>query len=160
MKNYRSLLTTNIVRMPDTIKYIKLDPNAPDLKRHTEGAAGYDLYNAKEISFETYPLVEHKIPTGIAIEIPYGYYGLVLARSSTRFGNQYGSFLIDESIIDSDYRGEIHISMRLALTVYQKIPQYTRLAQLIISPCFMEEMELAEELSITQRADKGFGSTG
>jgi dUTP pyrophosphatase len=160
MKGYRSLLTTNIVRMPEIIRYKKLDPNVPDLKRHSEGAAGYDLYNITEINSTTYPLIEHKIPTGVAIEIPYGYCGLILARSSSRFGNQYGSFVVDESVIDSDYRGQIHIAMRLGLTVHQKVPQYTRLAQLIIAPCFMEEMELVDELSPTERGDKGFGSTG
>ena len=141
MRSYKSLLCSNVVRMPEVIKYKKLDPNVPDLKRHSDGAAGYDLYNIHEINYHCYPNVYHKIPTGVAVEIPFGYYGLIICRSSC-IRNELGDFRVEQSIIDSDYRGEIHLPLVIGLKISEKIPRYSRLAQLIIAPCFMEQMEL------------------
>lgn len=157
---YSSLGVTSIMRMPEIIKYKKLDLNVPDLMRHTDGSAGFDLCNAVTLDNNSFSAKRcHKIPTGISIEIPNGYYGLLLPRSSYAYNNQFILLEIETSIIDSDYRGEIHIPITFILHANQIIPQYTRLVQLIIQPCFMGEMRLSDELSETQRGDKGFGST-
>lgn len=150
----------NYIKMPQSIRYKKLDQNVPDLKRHTSDAAGYDVYNAAKIDRYSYPHTACRIPTGIAVEIPKGFYGILGARSSVRLENELGRFEIEDSVIDSDYRGELHIQMSLGLYSYQEIPKYTRLAQLVIVPCFAGDMLISDVLSETERGDKGFGSTG
>lgn len=95
--------------------------------------------------------------TGLAIEIPEGYVGLLFPRSSI---SKTGMFLSNSvGVIDSGYRGEImarfkYISGTKSYSIGDKI------AQLIILPYPKIEFEEAEYLSQTDRGDGGFGSTG
>ena len=99
------------------------------------------------------------IPTGLAMEIPVGYVGLIYARSGIACkrglapANKVG-------VIDSDYRGELMTAFYNQSPAPQRIEPGERVAQLVIVPCLRAEFEPAEELSPTDRGLSGFGSTG
>ena len=99
------------------------------------------------------------IKTGIALEIPEGYVGLIYARSglackrSVAPANKVG-------VIDSDYRGEIMVALFNHGKDAQTIEPGERVAQLVITPYLTAEFSEAEDISETKRASGGFGSTG
>ena len=97
------------------------------------------------------------VRTGVSVEIPEGWVGLVAVRSSV---GRRGIVLSNSvAVIDADYRGEILLSLRA--TRYGEIVGIgERIAQLVIVPCFTGGVEVVDALSPTVRADGGFGSTG
>ena len=113
----------------------------------SDGAAAIDIYAlpTKNGYFDGYK-------TGIAVEIPEGYVGIIVPRSST--GIKGYTIKNTIGVIDSDYRGEI--KLHLFVPVTQKI----RVAQMLIMPCPQFNIEFAESLSETDRGEGGFGSTG
>lgn len=140
------------------VKIKKLHPDAVIPTYAREGDAGMDL-TAIGLRYE----MDQKCisyNTGIAIEIPQGYVGLLFPRSS----NCKKDLLLSNSVgvIDSGYRGEIKLKFRYAepligAKIYDK---NERIGQLIIMPYPQIEFEEAEELSKTERGDGGYGSTG
>ena len=143
------------------IKFTKLNENAVSPQRATDEAAGYDLSAVVEQS-ELFlsPQESKMISTGIAVEIPRGYVGLLFGRSglgckeNLRLANCVG-------VIDSDYRGEIKVCLyNDSSTKTNVIKNGTRIAQLVIVPHLSVEMVEVEELSNTVRGEGGFGSTG
>lgn len=142
------------------VNYKKLNPLAKVPSYGSEFAAGADLYactDGETIKFA--PGETKMIHTGIALEIPEGYAGLVYARSgiATKRGlapaNKVG-------VIDSDYRGEIMVSLYNHSDQEQTISDSERIAQLVITPFLSVEYIETKELSDTQRGEGGFGSTG
>ena len=113
----------------------------------SDGAAAIDIYAlpTKNGYFDGYK-------TGIAVEIPEGYVGIIAPRSST--GIKGYTIKNTIGVIDSDYRGEI--KLHLFTPVTQKI----RIAQMLIMPCPQFNIEFVESLSETERGEGGFGSTG
>lgn len=99
------------------------------------------------------------IHTGIAVEIPSGYVGLLYARSGLACkrglapANKVG-------VIDSDYRGEIIVCLHNHSDEYHFIYDGDRIAQLVISTVETPEFNVVDNLSDTVRSDGGFGSTG
>lgn len=135
------------------IKFKKLNQNAVIPKQGTAGAAGFDL-TAVSIE-ETDQFVKYY--TGIAVQIPAGYFGMLVPRSSVvntglLMGNSVG-------IIDSDYVGELSavFYLRSGCKVYNV---GDRIGQLVIVPIPEVEFVEAEELSETERGAGGYGSTG
>ena len=127
--------------------------------RGSEYAAGYDLYAAvPETTIIPANSVE-KIPTDIAIEIPEGFAGLILARSglATKEGLRPANCV---GLIDSDYRGNVIVALYNDSAVNRTISPKERIAQLMIVPFEAVEFEVVDELSDTVRANGGFGSTG
>ena len=140
------------------IKFKKLDANATTPTYGTEYSAGADLYNLDtEITVEPHATV--LVHTGIAVEIPEGYCGLIFARSglATKRGlapaNKVG-------VIDADYRGEVMVALHNHTDKTATVDAGERVAQLAIVPFLKAEYEEAEELSDTVRGAGGFGSTG
>ena len=125
----------------------------------TEYAAGADLYNLKNADTVLAPGETKLVHTGIALEIPEGYVGLIFARSglATKRGlapaNKVG-------VIDSDYRGEIMVSLHNHSSIEQKVEGGERVAQISIVPFLKAEFSEVEQLTETVRGDGGFGSTG
>ena len=125
----------------------------------TDYSAGADLYNLKGQDIEILPGETVLIHTGIAMEIPEGYVGLIFARSglATKRGlapaNKVG-------VIDADYRGEIMVSLHNHSDKPQIVEGGERVAQISIVPFIKADFECVDELSDTQRGDGGFGSTG
>ena len=142
------------------VNFKRLDKNAHAPTYGSEYAAGADLYaltNGETVSFS--PGETKMIHTGLAVEIPVGYAGLVYARSgiATKRGlapaNKVG-------VIDSDYRGEVMVSLHNHSNTEQEISDGERIAQLVIAPFLAAEFCETEELSDTVRGEGGFGSTG
>ena len=141
------------------MKIKKLNERAIVPTYGSEFSAGADLY-ACECGEVVIASGETKlIHTGIALEIPQGYVGLVYARSglATKRGlapaNKVG-------VIDSDYRGEFIIALHNHGREVRVIEHGERIAQLIITPVFTPGFTEVLELSDTQRGIGGFGSTG
>ncbi len=137
----------------------KLNENAIIPTYGTEYSAGADLY---ALPGEPTVIPAHKtvlIHTGLAIEIPEGYAGMIFARSglATKRGlapaNKVG-------VIDADYRGEIMVALHNHTDSDATVEGAERVAQLVIMPFLKAEFEVAEELSDTVRGEGGFGSTG
>ena len=141
------------------VNFKKLNENAVTPTYGSEFSAGADLYACEggEVTIE--PGETKLIHTGLALEIPEGYAGLIYARSgiATKRGlapaNKVG-------VIDSDYRGEIMVSLYNHSATAQTIADGERIAQLVITPFLKVEYSETETLSDTERGSGGFGSTG
>lgn len=122
-------------------------------------AAGADLYACLEEDITIAPGESVFIPTGLAMEIPRGYAGLIYARSGLACkrglapANKVG-------VVDSDYRGEFIIVLHNHGTKEQTVCHGERIAQLVITPVFTPGFREVEALTDTQRSGGGFGSTG
>ena len=138
------------------VKIKKLNPNAVIPTYAKPGDAAMDL---TAISHE-YKDGNHIYGTGLAIEIPEGYVGLIFPRSSNRKTNAYMTNHV--GIIDSGYRGEIMITYKNRDYDYHKPPYHEndRIAQLMIVPYPHIELIEVNELSETERGVGGHGSTG
>lgn len=143
----------------EPIRVKKLRPNAILPAYGSMGAAGADLHACLDESVVIKPGETAFIPTGLSMEIPKGCAGLIYARSglACKFGlapaNKVG-------VIDSDYRGEFMVALYNHGSVEQSVNHAERIAQLLITPVFTPYYLEVEELSDTQRATGGFGSTG
>ena len=137
----------------------KLDENAVLPTYGSEFAAGADLYALcdEEIVFQ--PGETKLVHTGLAMEIPEGYAGLIYARSG--LASKRGLAPANKvGVVDADYRGEVMVALHNHSTVEQKIAPKERIAQLVITPFLRVEYEGVDELSTTVRGEGGFGSTG
>ena len=122
-------------------------------------AAGADLYACLPESVTIQPGESAWIPTGIAMELPVGYVGLIFARSS--MGVKRGLAPANKvGVIDSDYRGEIRVVLYNHSKEAQIVEPGERVAQIAVMPVITPGFELVDELTDTQRAAGGFGSTG
>lgn len=124
--------------------------------RGTIDSAGLDIYCPFNITVHADS--QKRIPLGIAVEIPKGHMGLLVPRSSMsktplRCANSVG-------IIDADYRGEISIVYENISCSDYMIFRGDRIAQLIIVPIAVVDVEKAPTLSETERGAGGYGSTG
>lgn len=142
------------------VKFIKLDDNAIVPSYGSSAAAGADLYACLDEEKMTFQAGETKlVHTKIALEIPDGLVGLIYARSgiatkrSLAPANKVG-------VIDSDYRGEIMVSLHNHSSSVQEISNGERIAQIVFSPYVAVEFCETDSLSETDRGQGGFGSTG
>ena len=122
-------------------------------------AAGADLYACLETAVTIAPQATFLVPTGISMEIPVGWAGLIYARSglATKRGlapaNKVG-------VVDPDYRGEILVSLHNHGIEPQTIEPGERIAQLVLTPYLTAQFFEADSLHDTVRGEGGFGSTG
>lgn len=140
------------------VKIKKLDPKAVIPKYAKPGDAGLDL---TAISCECDDYENFVYGTGLAIEIPEGYVGLIFPRSSNRKTDAYMTNHV--GVIDSGYRGEIMITYKDRDCDGAELTPYyigDRVAQLIIMPYPTINLIEVEELSETERGEGGHGSTG
>lgn len=137
----------------------KLNENATIPTYATEYAAGADLYACMNEDATINPGETCFIKTGLAMEVPVGYAGLIYARSglSCKKGlapaNKVG-------VIDSDYRGEIMVALHNHSNETVIVKSGERIAQLVIAPYIVAAFNQVNELEDTTRGDRGFGSTG
>ena len=122
-------------------------------------AAGADLYACLEGPVTIEPGETYWVSTGISLEIPQGYAGLIYARSS--MGTKRGLAPANKvGVIDSDYRGEVRVVLLNHSKEPQTIAPGERVAQLVVASVFTPGFEEVDELADTQRGAGGFGSTG
>ena len=142
-----------------TVRIKKLNENAKIPTYGTEYAAGADLYACID-SEEIIKSGETKlIKTGLALEVPIGYAGLIYARSG--LASKKGLAPANKvGVIDADYRGEVMVALYNQSNEPQVIAAKERIAQLVIAPFLKVEFEEVDELTETVRGAGGFGSTG
>lgn len=136
------------------LKFKRLDPTAILPTRGSAHAAGLDLYTTQEAVFEIDGQVG-TLSTGVAVEIPEGYYGRIAPRSS--LAARHG-VTIWGGVIDADYRGEIKVMVQVKWP--WRVNPGDRIAQLIIEKIETPEPVWDKELEETARGAGGFGSTG
>jgi len=137
----------------------KLDERATLPTYGSAYAAGADLYALVDGEVEILPQETKLIHTGLAMEIPEGYAGLIYARSG--LASKRGLAPANKvGVVDADYRGEVMVALHNHSAVPQKIADGERIAQLVVAPFLKACFEEADELSSTVRGVGGFGSTG
>ena len=138
----------------------KIGRELPWPQRATTGSAGMDLSACIEEDIILSPRQLVRIPTGIAIALPGPeYVALVYARSG--LGIKHGIALSNGvGVIDSDYRGEIQVGLTNLSDKPYTIHPGDRIAQLVVTPVVLPQLEWVEELDDTERGIGGFGSTG
>ena len=118
--------------------------------------AGYDLRSIEDIEIPAHGSAN--INTGCCVEIPTGYVGLVKGRSGMTF--KHNTEACNAGVIDSDYRGEIHVKIHNLNDVSFKVSKGDRIAQMLVIPCLIDNAERVDTLSDTVRGTNGFGSSG
>lgn len=145
--------------MAVNINIKKLKENATIPTYGSDYAAGADLYACLDDALTINPGQTVFVGTGIALEIPEGYAGLIYARSglSCKRGlapaNKVG-------VVDADYRGEVTVALHNHSDKPQTIEAHERIAQMVIAPFLAASFTEVDELSDTVRGVGGFGSTG
>lgn len=125
----------------------------------SEFSAGADLYACLEETITIQAGETYMVPTGLAMEIPEGYAGLVYARSG--LASKKGLAPANKvGVIDADYRGQVFVALHNHSQNTATVEPLERIAQLVIAPFLKVEYEEASELSDTVRGTGGFGSTG
>ncbi len=141
------------------VKIKKTDVRAVAPTYGSEGAAGADLYALLDAPLTIAPGETVMVHTGIAVELPEGYAGLVYPRSG--LASKRGLAPANKvGVVDPDYRGEVMVALHNHSLKEQTIEVGERVAQLVVTPFLHVDFVEAEELSDTQRGAGGFGSTG
>lgn len=142
------------------VKIKKLIPTAVIPTYGSEFAAGADLFACTEgEKIEIKPHQTVFIHTGIALEVPVGFAGLIYARSGAACkrglapANKVG-------VVDSDYRGEVMVALHNHSQQSQFVEDGERIAQMVIAPYLTAKFVEVDDLDDTARGEGGFGSTG
>lgn len=138
----------------------KLRPNALLPKRATAGSAGYDLFACLEEALVIPAGQTRMVPTGIAIDVGSTQLAaFIFARSgiAVKHGVAPANCV---GVVDSDYRGEVMVGLHNHSSNDYTVHPEERVAQLVLMPVALPEVEECEELSDTLRGAGGFGSTG
>ena len=137
----------------------KLHPKAVIPTYGSQEAAGADLYACLDESVVIPAGKTVFVATGLALEVPKGFAGLIYARSS--MGAKRGLAPANKvGVIDSDYRGQIMVALHNHGQEDQIVQPGERIAQVLITPVFTPGFVEVEELDDTLRGTGGFGSTG
>lgn len=145
--------------MKPVVRVKKLDARAELPVFGSEFAAGADLRACLDGDLTIAPGQTALIHTGLALEIPAGYAGLVYARSG--LASKRGLAPANKvGVIDADYRGEVMVALHNHGAEDQTVGHGERIAQLVVTPFLAVDYEEADELTDTARGAGGFGSTG
>lgn len=146
--------------MIETIKVKRLHPKAVIPKRATEGSAGYDLCACLEQDQVILPGETVLIGTGIAIAIPHREWAaFIYARSGLASKHSIAPANC-VGVVDSDYRGELRVPLKNSGQAAFTVHPGDRIAQMVLAPVYLPELEEADELDETLRGTGGFGSSG
>ena len=137
------------------IKFQKLYEDAQLPIYAHPGDAGLDLYSYETVVIE--PGQRHAVSLGFALEIPEGYVSRILDRSGMAL--KFGMHCL-AGVVDSGYRGEYKAIMINHGHEPYSIEKGDRVAQLLIQPVVIAEIEEVKNLSETVRGEGGFGGSG
>ena len=147
------------------LKYKKVHGAAPDLEVATSGSQGLDLYISPSYNKgHDINILKNEtmlVPTGIALNIPEGFYGEIVGRSS----NNKRGVLVPTGVIDNDYTGELLVCIHNAQGIEAILKHDHAIAQLLIKPCphiVTEQQyhpEFVRDSEYKERGDRGFGSS-
>ncbi len=133
---------------------IKLDKGAIAPTRGHTWDAGLDLYAMEDANI---PVKNRRtIDTGVHLEIPEGWVGLIRSRS----GMMVNHGILTDGTIDAHYNGSIRVCLFNNGLVEYPVKAGDKIAQIVLVPCFTPRLELVDSLEETDRGDNGFGSTG
>ena len=144
---------------------IMLDEGAKMPTRAHPWDAGLDLYAPYDVTvpetsmdgfFEEVEIGSETIATGVHMEIPEGYVGFIKSKSGLNV--KHG--LTAEGVIDAHYTGSVKVKLYNHTNKSYQFKAGDKIAQLVILPCLLPELELVDSLEETDRGDGGFGSTG
>lgn len=142
------------------VNFEKINENATEPTRGSDGAAGYDLYACEEDPIVVFmPGETRTVHTGIKVAIPHGYFGAIFARSglACKHGLRPANCV---GVIDEDYRGEIMVCLRNDSNQSQGMSGKERIAQIVFIPYGTVTFNQVSSLDETARGTGGFGSTG
>lgn len=155
MANNQSVEASTYTYIPQSIPMVLHDSHCqPEYK--TKGSAGADLKISMDLVL--LPNHAHVVSTGISLAIPEGFVGLIFPRSGLA---SRGITLTNSiGVIDSDYRGEIMVSLVNRSTDPVSLTHGDRVAQIVFVPVTQFPLVQIESLDSTARGTGGFGSTG
>ena len=141
------------------VRFKRLNDLARIPTRGSKFSAGYDLYAATDEDIQIPPHSTVKIGTGLAMELPIGWFGAIFARSgiATKRGLRPANAV---GVADADYLGEYIVALHNDTTETKTVQAGERIAQLVILPCQDIDFKEVDELHDTDRGTGGFGSTG
>jgi dUTP pyrophosphatase len=155
MRQNTDLSKPGVAEVDFSVRVKRLHPAAKLPERGTDWAVGADLHCLE--AFTIQPRERKSVPTGLAIEIPPGWYGRIAPRSGLAARHGIDTLA---GVIDPDYRGEL---MALIVNTGEAPVSFEageRVAQLIIERAAICDYVWVDELGETARGDGGFGSTG
>jgi dUTP pyrophosphatase len=132
------------------LKYLK----GGKMKQALEGDAGFDIYSNEDCFIDS--LDQKWVSTGLFVEIPSGFVGVVKEKS----GLAGKGVMLGAGIIDSNYRGEVKVLVRNFSKQALKIEKDQKIAQFLFVKVEIPKIQETEKLSETERGAGGFGSTG
>lgn len=138
---------------------VMLDPGAKMPERAHSTDAGLDLFSTVDTVLPVKSSVTDGcvcVDTGVHIEIPAGYVGMIKSKSglNVNFG------VTSEGVIDSGYTGSIMVKLYNHGKMPLKIQKGQKISQLVILPIITPDLELVDNMEDTERGTGGFGSTG
>jgi dUTP pyrophosphatase len=143
--------------MSNSMKTLRIAKTSPDAKapvRAHHDDAGLDLCALEDAILG--PGQGKTVRTGITIELETGFFGMIADRSSmAKKGVKTAG-----GIVDSGYRGEIQVVLWNLSQEEIRIARGDKMAQLLVLPIALPQVELVESLTQTERGAKGFGSSG
>lgn len=122
-------------------------------KAHKEDA-GYDLRTP--FSCTIYPNESATINTGVHIQIPFGYVGMLKSKSGLNV--KHG--LVSEGVIDCGYSGAIVAKLYNHSDRPYAFVKGDKITQLVVMPILVDELQIVDRFDVTERGDNGFGSSG
>jgi len=141
------------------IQIKKLSSDVLTPKYETPGSSGMDIAACNDQEVIINPGDKALIPTGFSLSIPQGYEVQIRPRSGLA-AKRGITVLNTPGTIDADYRGEIKVILINLSKEKFSVKKGERIAQMVVCPVVQVQLEEMQELSITDRGDGGFGSTG
>lgn len=144
----------------DDVQYsgyiLKNEHSGIQLKKKHEEDAGFDICSAEDLFIE--PLTAAVVSTGLYIQLPKGYVGIVKSRSGFSIEHNVE---VGAGVIDSNYRGELRVKLYCHSKFHGcKIRRGDRIAQLLVIPVSLAPFKEVEALDSSDRGVKGCGSSG
>lgn len=133
---------------------VMIDPGAKMPTRAHPWDAGLDLYATHDGYIRCNS--HRTFDTGVHVEIPEGYVGFIKSKS----GLMVNHGILTDGVIDSHYTGSIRVCLFNHGGSKYEVRAGDKIAQLVIVPCLLPELELVDSLEETDRGVDGFGSTG
>jgi len=141
------------------LKILKVHQRVTLPQYESEGASGMDLRAFLDADVTIQPLCRARIPTGLRLEVPFGYEAQVRPRSG--MASNFGLTVLNSpGTIDSDYRGDIEIILVNLSKEDVTVKDGQRIAQLVIAPVCRARTALSDTLEESGRGSGAFGSTG
>lgn len=133
---------------------VKLDEGAKRPVRANAGDAGLDLYARETKTIP--PRGIEVFDTGVHMEIPFGYCGMIISKS----GLMCKQGITSDGLVDSGYTGSIAVALINHSDKEYTVQEGDKISQIVIAPCSMAWTIETDEISGGERGDNGFGSSG